>query len=277
MQEPQTTFQMHLDPYEFRVMAFGLTGAPGTFLGAMNCTLAPSLRKFVIVFFDDILIYSTSLEEHIDHLRQVLLWLCQDHWKIKMSKCSFAQCSIAYLDHVLSTEGVATDPTKVQAILDWPIPTSARALRSFLGLAGYYHNFVRNFGIIAQPLTELLKKDAPFVWTSSQQTACTALQSAMSSVPVLALPNFQRPFHIDTDASGIGIDAVLHQDGHPLAFIRKALCPSSCGLSAYEKEYLVILLAVEHWHHYLLQGEFYIHTNHQSLTHLSEQRLHTIW
>ena len=99
----------------------------------------------------------------------------------------------------------------------------------------------------------------------------------MSTAPVLALPDFQRPFHIDTDASGVGIGAVLHQDGHPIAFISKTLCPHNRGLSAYEKEYLAILLAVEHWHHYLIQGEFFIHTDHRSLTHLNELRLNTVW
>ena len=232
-------------------MAFGLTGAPGTFQGAMNCTLAPGLRKFVLVFFDDILIYSRTLAEHIDHLSQVMSCLRQDSWKLKLSKCSFAQRSVAYLGHVLSADGVATDPSKVQAIKDWPRPTTVHALRGFLGFAGYYRKFVQHFGIIAQPLTELLKKDAPFVWTSSQQETFTALQSALSTAPVLTHPDFQRPFHIDTDASGVGIGAALHQDGHPIAFISKTLCPRNRGLSAYE-EYLAILLAVEHWHHYLI-------------------------
>jgi hypothetical protein len=156
----------------------------------MNCTLAPGLRKFVLVFFDDILIYSRSFAEHIDHLRQVLAWLRRDFWKLKVSKCSFAQRSVAYLGHVLSENGVATDPSKVRAILDWPRPTTLRALRGFLGLAGYYRKFVRNFGILVHPLTELLKKDVPFVWTDAQQTAFSALQSALSSTPVLALPDF---------------------------------------------------------------------------------------
>ena len=111
--EHKTAFQTHLGHYEFRVMAFGLTGAPGTFQAAMNCTLAPRLRKFVLVFFDDILIYSRTLAEHIDHLSQVLSWLRRDSWKLKLSKCFFAQRSVAYLGHVLSSDGVATDPSKV--------------------------------------------------------------------------------------------------------------------------------------------------------------------
>jgi hypothetical protein len=135
---------------------------------------------------------------------------------------------------------------------------------------------MHHFGIIAQPLTELLKKDATFVWTAAQQQAFSALQSALSSEPILALPNFQHSFHIDTDAGGIGVGAVVHQDGHPIAFISKTLCACNRGLSTYE-EYLAVLLAVEHWHHYLLQGEFFIHTDHQSLIHLNEQQLHIVW
>jgi len=231
----------------------------------------------MIVFFDDILVYSNSLEERLDHLKQVLSWLRKDQWKLKLSKCSFAQRSIAYLGHVLIAAGVSTDPTKVQAIQEWPVPSTARQLHGFLGLAGYYRKFVRNFGIIAHPLTQLLKKDVPFVWTPSQQSTFSDLQQALSSAPILALPDFSQPFHIDTDASGVGIGAVLHQNGHPIAFISKAPCPRNRGLSAYEKEYLAILLAVEHWRHYLLHGEFFIHTDHQSLTHLNEQWLNTVW
>jgi hypothetical protein len=117
-------------------MAFGLTGAPVTFQGAMNDTLAPGLRKFVVVFFDDILVYSATFEEHVVHLTQVFQWLLRDKWNLKMSKCSFVQRSMSYLDHVVSAHGVAIDPAKVQAILQWPAPSSVKELRSFLGLAG---------------------------------------------------------------------------------------------------------------------------------------------
>jgi hypothetical protein len=140
-------------------MAFGLTGVTGTFQGAMNVTLAPGLRQFVIVFFDDILVYNRSFEEHVQHLRMVFQWLRADKWKLKLSKCSFAQESISYLGHVISAAGLATDPSKIQAIVDWPTPTSVKELRGFLGLAGYYRKFVCNFGIVAKPLTGLLKKD----------------------------------------------------------------------------------------------------------------------
>ena len=121
-------------------MAFGLTGAPSSFQGAMNVTLAPGLRKFVIVFFDDILIYSATYHEHLQHLALVFSWLAKDHWKLKLSKCKFAQRSVAYLGHIISEQGVSTDPAKVQAILDWPIPSNVKELRSFLGLAWRIHH-----------------------------------------------------------------------------------------------------------------------------------------
>lgn len=178
---------------------------------------------------------------------------------------------------MVSAAGVSTDPSKIQAVQDWPRPTSLKELRGFLGLAGYYRKFIKNFALIAKPLSDLLRKDAVFVWSSIQADAFSMLKKALCSAPVLALPDFSQPFHIETDACAVGIGAVLQQQGHPLAFISKALGPRNQGLSTYEKEYLAILLAVEHWRHYLLQGEFFIHTDQRSLIHLNEQRLHTAW
>jgi hypothetical protein len=276
-EEYKTTFQTHCGQYEFRVMAFGLTGAPGSFQGAMNSTLAPYLRKFVLVFCDDILIYSRSYEEHIHHIKLVLELLNRDHWKIKLSKCAFAQRQVSYLGYVISEKGVSTDPGKVSAISQWPTPTSAKELRSFLGLAGYYKKFVKGFGIISKPLTDLLKKNTLFIWTPIHQASFQALQTTLCTAPVLALPNFSKPFCIETDACGTGVGAVLLQEGHPLAYISKALGPKSQGLSTYEKEYLAIVMAVRQWRAYLQHSEFIIFTNQKSLTQLTEQRLHTHW
>lgn len=275
--EYKTALQTHFGQYEFNVMVFGLTGTPGTFQGAMNVTLAPGLHKFVLVFFDDILIYSHSLEEHVSHIHQVFQWLRAGQWKLKLSKCSFARESISYLGHVVRAAGLATDASKIKAIVDWPVPTTIKELCGFLGLTGYYRKFVRHFGIIAKPLTNLLKKDQMFVWIDQHAEAFQLLKNTLLSAPVLALPDFSQPFHIDTDASGSGIGVVLHQNGHPLAFISKPLRQRNQGLTAYEKEYLAILMAVDQWRHYLLQAEFIIHTDHQSLTHLNEQRLHMAW
>lgn len=135
----------------------------------MNSTLAPLLRKCVLVFFDNILVYSGSFEDHLLHLRQVLQLLRTDQWKVKMSKCTFASLQIAYLGHIISKQGVGTDPSKVTAVANWPTPRNAKELRSFLSLAGYYRKFVRNFGIISKSLTQLLKKQVVFVWTEDHE------------------------------------------------------------------------------------------------------------
>jgi hypothetical protein len=217
----------------------------------MNSTLAPLLRKCVLVFFDDILIYSGSFDQHVQHLKSVLQLLAQDKWQVKFSKCSFAQRQIDYLGHVISEQGVATDPRKFAAIEEWPTPTTVKELRSFLGLDGYYQKFVKNFGIICRPLTDLLKKHAMFIWTQDHQHAFHALKLVLSQALVLALPDFFKQFQVEIDASELGVEAVLMQQGHPLAFISKALGPRTRGLSVYEKEYLAILIAVEQWRAYL--------------------------
>jgi hypothetical protein len=276
-EEYKTAFQTHHGQFEFLVMAFGLCGAPGTFQSAMNTTLAPLLRKCVIVFFDDILIYSASWDDHLVHLQQVLSLLQQDSWFVKLSKCSFARREIKNLGHIISEKGVATDSAKVEAVLSWPIPASVKELRSFLGLAGYYRKFVKHFAIIAKPLHQLLKKGVLYVWTSEHAAAFSTLKQALSSAPVLALPNFSLPFCIEIDVCKNGVGAVLLQEGHPLAFISKPLGIKTQGLSTYEKEYLAILVAVEQWRHYLLHDEFIIFTDQKSLIHLNEQRLHTPW
>lgn len=177
----------------------------------------------------------------------------------------------------MSADGVATDPEKIASIRSWPPPQDIKQLRSFLGLTGYYRKFVRNFALLARPLTDLLKKGALFVWTVQHQGAFEALQQALSSAPVLALPDFSKPFQIQTNASDTGVGAVLLQDGHPIAFVSKALGPRTRGLSTYEKEALAIMVAVDQWRSYLLHGEFTIFSDQRSLSHVADQRLHTPW
>lgn len=181
------------------------------------------------------------------------------------------------MGHVINAQGVATDPVKIQAIAEWPVPNCLKDLRSFLGLAGYYRKFIRHFGVICQPLTALLKKGSLFVWTNEHGIAFDTLKKALVTAPVLALPDFTVVFLVETDASAVGVGAVLMQKGHPLAFLSKALGPKSRGLSTYEKEYLAVILAVQQWRPYLQHQEFVILTDHKSLTQLNEQRLHTPW
>lgn len=243
----------------------------------MNSTLKPLLRRCVLVFFDDILVFSRTFEEHLQHLRAFFQLLAADQWQVKFTKCTFATRQISYLGHIISKEGVSTDHSKVEAIMSWPPPSNVKELRSFLGLAGYYRKFVHYFVVLVRPLTALLKKNTIFVWTPDHQAAFDSLKAALSSASVLAMPDFTKPFSIETDACANGVGAVLLQDGHPLAYISKALGPKTAGLSTYEKKYLAILLAVEQWRSYLQHAEFTIFTDQRSLIHLSDQRLNTPW
>lgn len=233
----------------------------------MNHILAPLLRKCAVVFIDDILIYSKTQEEHLQHVKMVFDLLREHQFKVRLSKCSFAQQQLKYLGHVISGEGVATDPSKIKDVQQWSTPTSVKELRGFLGLAGYYRRFVNHFGMIAKPLTELLKKGQLFVWTEQQEQAFQSLKKALTSALALALPNFDGPFVVETDAYDKGIGAVLQQDGHPIAYVSNAL-----GL---EKESLAILMAIDHWRSYLQPAEFIIQTGQRSLIHLDDQRLNS--
>jgi len=214
--EHKTSFKTYHVHYQFRVMPFGLTNAPATFQCAMNSILEPFLRKFVLIFIDDILIYSASWSDHLIHVKVVLESLKANKLFTNQSKCSFGTSTVTYLGHVISAEGVAMDSAKVEAVTSWPQPQAPRGLRGFLGLAGYYRKFIKGFGVIAAPLTKLLKKEG-FQWSPEADKAFEALKRALSTAPVLQLPNFANSFIVDCDASGSGFGAVLHQDEGPTA------------------------------------------------------------
>jgi hypothetical protein len=227
-------------------MPFGLTNAPSTFQGLMNHVFKAHLRKFVLVFFDDILVYSKDAQEHLVHLRVVLEILLHRKLFAKAVKCKFACKEVEYLGHVILAEGVKADPAKIESMINWPVPKSLKSLRGFLGLTGYYRKFIKGYGQIAAHLTSLLKKDS-FLWSPEATETFKNLKQTVSSPPVLVLPDFTKPFIIECDASGVGIGAVLMQASNPIALFSKALKGKALHLSTYEKELLALVSPVKKW------------------------------
>jgi hypothetical protein len=268
----KTAFSTHLGHYEHVVMPFGLCNAPATFQELMNSIFSKYLRKFVLVFFDDILIYSKTLPEHLSHLQTVLTLLRTHQLKAKMSKCLFGQPHVDYLGHIISANGVQTDPSKIQDIINWTVPHNVKQLRRFLGLTGYYRRFVKQYSVICQPLHQVLKKNA-FEWGPEQQSAFDRLKAVMTSPPVLSLPDFSSPFTLETDACASGLGVVLMQKGKPLVFFSKSLRPKNSVQSIYEKEGMAILEALKKWRHYFLGNKLIIKTDQSSLKYLASQKL----
>lgn len=271
---PKTAFRTHQGLYEWLVMPFGLSNAPASFQSLMNQVFQSLLRKSVLVFFDDILVYSPNWSMHLTHLEEVLQLMRHHQLYAKLSKCCFGFTKVDYLGHTISQEGVHMDKDKVKAVLDWPLPTNLKQLRGFLGLSGYYRRFIRNYASIAAPLTALLKKDA-FEWSQPVTDAFLALQQAITAAPVLALPDFSKPFILETDASGTGIGAILSQDKHPIAYFSKKLAPSMQHKSAYVRELYAVTEAMAKFRHYILGHKFIIRTDQQSLKALTDQTIQT--
>ncbi|KAL0545229.1 hypothetical protein IC582_020379 [Cucumis melo] len=268
----KTAFRMHEGHYEFLVMLFGLTNAPATFQALMNTIFKPYLRKFVLVFFDDILVYGKNEKEHVSHMEKVVSTLRHHALYANKNKCSFAQLKIEYLGHIISREGVEVDPEKIRSIADWPVPTNVRQVCGFLGLTGYYRRFVQHYEFIAAPLTQLLKKGG-FKWNKEVEEAFEKLKKAMLSLPILALPNIDQPFEIETNASGFGVGAILTQLKRSIAFYSHTLAMRDRAKPAYERELMAVVLAVQRWRPYLLGTRFIVKTDQKSLKFLLEQRV----
>ncbi|CAJ2641138.1 unnamed protein product [Trifolium pratense] len=229
---------------------------------------------FPIPTVDELLDEFSNWQDHLKHLDAVLQVLQENTLFVKLSKCSFGVLEIEYLGHMVTGQGVSMDKDKVQAVLEWPIPGNVKQLRGFLGLTGYYRRFIKSYAKIASPLTDLLKKEA-YEWNVNAERAFQQLKAAITSAPVLALPDFQKPFVLETDASGVGIGAVLHQEGHPIAYFSKKLVPRNQKKSAYFREMFAIAEAIAKFRHYLLGHKFIIRTDQKSLRSLMDQSLQT--
>ena len=270
----KTALRTHEENYESLVMPFGFTNAPSIFQALMNSIFKPYLRKFVLVFCDDILVYNQSMDAHLSHLKTILEVLLSNQLFAKQSKCVFGCTEVEYLCHIISGGGVKVDPKKISAMVQWPIPDTVKALRGFLGLTRYYRKFIKGYGTIAQLLTDLLKKDS-FHWSDKALEAFIRLKEAMTQPHVLALLDFSRSFVIKCDASGRGLGVVLMQDQRHIAFHSQALKDKYLHLSTYEIELMALASAVKKWRSYLLRRPFVVKTDHQSLKFLLEQRIAT--
>ena len=215
---PKTAFRTRYGHYEYVVMPFGLTNAPAAFMDLMNHVFRPYLDQFVVVFIDDILIYSKTEEEHAQHLEIVLQTLRKHKLYAKLKKCDFWLNKVTFLGHIISGEGISPDPTKIQAIVDWKRPTTVTEIRSFLGLAGYYRRFIEGFAQLAAPLTQLTRKGTKFIWDEKCEENFQELKRRLVTAPVLVVPISGIGFTIFCDASKIGLGCVLMQNNKVIAY-----------------------------------------------------------
>eukprot|EP00253_Pinus_taeda_P031774 PITA_31774 len=214
----KTAFRTRYGHYEFVVLPFGLTNAPATFMCLMNGIFHPYLDQFVLIFIDDILIYSRTIEEHHEHLRIVLQTLREHQLYAKFSKCNFFKEEIQYLGHVITKDGIAVDPEKIKAIMEWPVPKDVADVRSFMGLAGYYRRFVEGFSKVAFPITSLQKKGKLFHWTPNCQKSFERLKHLLTMAPILSIADPNKDYVVCTDASKEGLGGVLMQEGRVIAY-----------------------------------------------------------
>eukprot|EP00731_Ephydatia_muelleri_P030185 Em0021g708a len=265
----KTAFVTPFGLFQFRVMPFGLCNAPATFQRLMERVLAGLHWMTCLVYLDDIIIFSRSVETHVKQLKEVLERLKIAGLKIRPKKCHLLQTSVQYLGHVISAEGIRTDPQKVACVSNWPVPRTSKELQSFLGLASYYRRFVKDFAHIASPLHALTEKGREWVWSKECNDAFFDLKKRLVSSPILTLPDFSLPFVLDTDASGDGLGAVLAQnvDGveRVVAYASRALSRTEKKYCATRREMLALVWAARHFRPYLYGRKFTLRTDHHCL------------
>jgi hypothetical protein len=268
---PKTTFTTRYGLFEYLVMSFRLMNAPAHFMYLMNSVFMPELDKFVVVFIDDILIYSRSMEEHEEHLWIVLQRLRDHQLYAKFSKCEFWIKEVPFLGHVVSPEGIAMDPSKVTEVLEWKPPTMVFEVRSFFGLASYYRWFIPNFSKILKPITELLKKGNKYLWSEACDEAFKHLKKLLTTLPVLAQHDTTKPFDVYCDASGTGLGGVLMQEGRVILYSTRQLRRHEEHYPTHDLELADVVMALQMWHHYQLGNAVHIYTDHKSLKYIFTQ------
>ncbi|GJX11464.1 putative reverse transcriptase domain-containing protein [Tanacetum coccineum] len=264
---PITAFRTRYGHYEFQVMPFGLTNAPAVFMDLMNRVCKPYLDKFVIVFIDDILIYSKNKEEHEKHLKIILELLKNEQLYAKFSKCDFWLESVQFLGHVINNKGVHVDPAKVEAIRNWSAPTTPKEVRQFLGLAGYYRRFIEGFLLISKPLTKLTEKNKKYEWGTEEDEAFQTLKQKLCSAPILALPEGTENFVVYCDASHKGYGAVLMQREKVIAYASRQLKKHEENYTTHDLELGAVVFALRLWNppHYCIVLKCTVYTESKSL------------
>ncbi|GJX70841.1 putative reverse transcriptase domain-containing protein [Tanacetum coccineum] len=265
---PKTTFRTRYGHFEFTVMPFGLTNAPAIFMDLMNRVCKPYLDKFVIVFIDDILIYSKSEEEHEVHLKTILDLLKKEKLYAKFSKCEFWLKEVQFLGHVVNHDSIHVDPSKVESVQNWKIPESSTEIRSFLGLAGYYRRFIENFSKIAKPLTLLTQNNKTYVWGNEQDGAFRILKEKLCNALVLAFPDGPDDFMVYCDASKQGFGCLLMQRGKVIAYASRQLKKHEKNYTTHDLELGAVVFTLKIWRHYLYGTKNVIYTDHKSLQYI---------
>ncbi|WVZ93543.1 hypothetical protein U9M48_039514 [Paspalum notatum var. saurae] len=268
---PKTVFITRFGLYEYTVMSFGLTNASAYFMNLMNKVFMEYLDKFVVVFIDDILIYSKTEEEHEEHLRLVLQKLREHKLYAKLSKCEFWLDQVPFLGHIVSKGGIMVDPSNISSVMDWKVPEVVKEVRGFLGLAGYYRRFIESFSKIAKPMTSLLEKGVPFIWTKERQATFDELKTRLTTTPVFTLPDLTKSFTVYCDASKEGLSCVLMQEGKVIAYASRQLRKHEVNYPTHDLELAAIVHALKIWRHYLFGNRCEIYTDHKSLKYIFTQ------
>jgi hypothetical protein len=267
----KTAFRTRYVHYEFIVVPFGLSNASVVFMCLMNNVFQEYLDKFVIVFLDDILVYSNLKEEHEHHLRMVLQVLREQWLYAKLSKCSFYQNQIHYLGLIISKDGIAVDPKKIESIREWSVPKNVIEVRSFMILARYYRRFIKGLSKIAHPITSLQKKGVKFQWTLDCEKSFQHLKQLLTSAPILRIADPNEDFIVCTDACKEGLGGFLTQNGFVICYESRKLKEHERHYATHDLELEAIVNALRKWRHYLMGKRFKLRTCHNGLKCLFDQ------